>query len=431
MKRKIEAQLIDWKGKHIRMPLILNGARQVGKTYILKHFGAKHFTNTIYINLEIQKQVALFFEDHVTPNRVIPFLETIYNQKISEKDTLIILDEIQSCPKALLSLKSFCEDAPQYFIVSAGSLLGVAINRDNISFPVGKVDELTLFPLDFEEFLWAMGLESLSIEIKKHFLSNEPIAKSYHLLALEKLNSFLVVGGMPACVYRFIVSNNYMDAAEVQINILNEYAADMSKYASNSQAVKIRACYDSIPIQISKENKKFQYKIVQRGGTATIFGESIDWLIYAGITHKCEKISHGYIPIQVFRDLSDFKLYLGDVGLLVNKSGYPIQNIISGFDENNTFKGAIIENYVAQALVANKYQLLYWKNENTAELDFIIQQENNVIPIEVKSGNRTKSTSFNNFIKKYNINQGIRLSTKNFGIENQIKSVPLYATWCI
>ena len=431
MKRKIVDQLIKWKSQPGRMPLILNGARQVGKTYILKEFAASQFSKFVYINFETNNRINSFFDGDLNPLHIVQYLESVSDIRIIPDETLIIFDEIQSCSRALLSLKSFCEEAPQYHIVAAGSLLGVAVNREKYSFPVGKVDELVMYPMDFEEFLWAMNRTSLSIDILNHFNQDKSIPNALHNEALELYRKYLIVGGMPAAVMEFIGNGSYLTVKDLQGRILNEYIADMAKYANPATTVKIRACYNSIPAQLAKENVKFQYKTVQRGGTATIFGESIEWLVFAGIGLKCQKVNHGFMPVSAYADLSDFKLYMGDVGMLTMKSGMATQTILSPLDEDNLFLGMISENYVAQALVYNGFPLFYWKNENTAELDFVVQIAGEVVPVEVKKGKRTKSTSLNIFVKQYNCKYAIRISSKNFGFENNIKSVPLYAVWCL
>ncbi|HMP30067.1 MAG TPA: ATP-binding protein [Saprospiraceae bacterium] len=431
MFRNIDEALFEWKNKKNRLPLVLNGARQVGKTYSLKEFGKLHFKNMVYINLEINSNVNSFFDGDLKPDNIIQFLEIVTESRIIPEETLIVLDEIQSCPRALLSLKSFAEEAPQFHIVAAGSLLGVAINRDQFSFPVGKVDELTMYPMDFGEFLIASKRTILKNQIEHHFENLKPMVDALHNEALEAFKKYLIIGGMPAVIKEFLEFNSFLMVRDIQARILNEYVADMAKYATNATAVKIRASYDSIPSQLAKENAKFQYKVVQKGGTANIFGEAIEWLIFSGIALKCKKIDHGYIPIPAYVDVSDFKLYMGDVGLLTAKSNMPIQSIISEYSGNISFLGMIIENYVAQAFVTNGHQLFYWKNDNTAELDFILQKEGQVIPVEVKKGKHTKSKSFNMFLKKYNSEYGIRFSTKNFGYENSIKSIPLYAVWLV
>lgn len=329
----------------------------------------------------------------------------------------------------MTSLKYFCEQAPEFHVVAAGSLLGVAINRKQFSFPVGKVDEITLFPMDFEEFLWANNRSMLAHTIREHYLSNEPL--DVHSIAVDLYNKYLIVGGMPAAVKEFIATDSFVAIADMQNRILNEYIADMAKYAEPATSIKIRACYESIPAQLAKENRKFQYSVVQRGGSSTIFGESIEWLKYAGVILKCQKTTQGTMPVKVYVDLSDFKLYMADVGMLTMQSGIATQAILSPLDIENPFLGAIAENYVAQALANNLITLLYWKNDNTAEVDFVIQKDTDVIPIEVKSGLRIRSKSLRIFMEKYNCPYGIRISKKNFGFENSIKSVPLYAAFCI
>jgi uncharacterized protein len=431
MKRKISDRLVRWKEKPGRMPLIVNGARQVGKTYSLKEFASAHFPNYVYINLETNSRVNAFFDGDLYAGRIVQYLETVTDIRIIPGETLIILDEIQSCPRALLSLKAFCEEVPQYHIAAAGSLLGVAINREKYSFPVGKVDELTMFPMDFEEYLWAMSRTVLSQGIRDHFEQNKAFPLSLHEEAIEWYKKYLIIGGMPAAVADFIESASFLTVKDIQGRILNEYVADMAKYANPATSVKIRACYNSIPAQLAKENVKFQYKTVQRGGTASIFGESVEWLVYAGIVLKCQKTNQGFMPISTYTDLSDFKLYMNDAGMLTMKSGMATQTILSPIEENNQFLGMIAENYVAQALVCNSFSLYYWKNENTAELDFVLQIAGEVIPVEVKKGKRTKSASFNLFMKHYHCKYGIRISAKNFGFENNIRSVPLYAVWCL
>ncbi|KAA6331628.1 hypothetical protein EZS27_019778 [termite gut metagenome] len=411
------------------MPLIVNGARQVGKSYILQEFGKQEFDSYIIVNLEIDKALSEKFEENIAPIPIIQYLESAHSQRIIPGKTLVVLDEIQACERALTSLKYFCEQAPQYHIVAAGSLLGVAVNRKKYSFPVGKVNEINLFPMDFEEFLWAMERENFAYAIREHYESNEPL--DIHSMAVDFYNKYLIVGGMPAAVKEFIATNSFVAVADIQNRILNEYIADMSKYAEPATHIKIRACYESIPAQLAKENHKFQYNVVQKGGSATIFGESIEWLKYAGVILKCQKTTHGTMPIKIYVDLSDFKLYMSDVGMLTMQSGVVAQAILSPLETDSSFMGAIAENYVAQAFAVNLIPLLYWKNDNTAEVDFVIQKGVDVIPIEVKSGVRVRSKSLGIFMEKYKCSYGIRISKKNFGFENGIKSVPLYAVFCI
>jgi len=431
MKRKILSKLVAWKNSEDRKPLLLNGARQVGKTFVLETFAKENFDHVLYLNLEIETDFRDFFDGDISPKRIIQHLELSKKQTIIAEKTLIFFDEIQACERAMTSLKYFCEQAPEYYVVAAGSLLGVAVNREKYSFPVGKVDEQYMFPLDFEEFLWALGYEKLTEEIRNHFESNDPMNKMLHKLALDLYKKYLIVGGMPAVVKRFVETESFINVQVIQNNIFNEYTADMSKYADTITSVKIKACYNSIPVQLAKENRKFQYKIVQKGGTATLFGESIEWLHLAGTVLKCQKITEGNIPIAVYAYFPDFKLYMSDVGLLTLKSRLPAEMLVSENNEGNPFMGSVTENYVAQAFAANEISLFYWKNNNTAEVDFVLQHGVEVIPVEVKRGIHTRSKSLNIFAKQYHCPYSIRISQNNFGFENGIQSIPLYAVFCI
>ena len=379
----------------------------------------------MYVNLEISREVRAYFEENLEPERILCFLEAVAGEKIIPEETLIILDEIQSCEKALTSLKYFCEETPEYHITAAGSLLGVAINRNQYSFPVGKVETIELFPMDFEEFLWAFGKEFIAVQIRDSFHTMTALPKGLHTEAIEYLRQFLIVGGMPAAVNTFLDTGKFLDASSVQSEIVDNYIADMAKYASNTDSVKIRACYNSIPAQLAKENKKFQYKVVQKGGTTAIFGVSIEWLNLAGIVIKCQRVEHGFEPIPVY----SFKLYMSDVGILTMKSGLPHHIILSG--EGNTFLGALMENYVASQLKANGYDLYYWTSEYSAELDFVIVKDQRVYAIEVKKGEHVRSKSLSQFVSKYHPYRAIRFSMKNFGNENDIWSIPLYAVFCL
>lgn len=429
MKRKIEEDLIKWKNNKNRKSLIINGARQVGKTYIIRSFGERFYKNVVYINLETNLAVASFFQDNIEPERLILFLESYAKEAIIPELTLIILDEIQACERALTALKYFYEEAPEYHIIAAGSLLGVAINREKYSFPVGKVNTLTLYPFDFEEFLWANREEKLVNIIRECFESVEVMPEALHQKAIDLYRNYLIIGGMPAAINEFIDTGKLITVSDVQNQILDNYLADMSKYATNTESVKIRACYQSIPAQLAKDNKKFQYKMVQKGGTANIFGASIEWLNFAGVVLKCQKTEHGMDPISVYSDLSSFKLYMGDTGLLTAKSGISQHVILNG--ENNYFMGAIAENYVAQALNAAGYDLYYWVSGNTAELDFILQKDGLITVVEVKHDTNTKSKSLSEFLRRYQPDRAFKVSLKNFGRADHYIAIPLYSVFCI
>jgi len=432
MKRRFTEKLIAWKNQAKgRMPLLVYGARQVGKTYIINEFGRQYYKNVAYFNLEINQTVSSYFNENIDPERIIRFLETEARERILPGETLIFFDEIQTCERALTSLKYFNEKAPEYPVICAGSLLGVAINRNQYSFPVGNVDSMTLFPLDFAEFLWAVNEERLCDEIAEAFAANIALPAALHEKALDLFKLYLITGGMPRAVQTFIETGSLIPVPDVQNKIINDYIADMAKYATNAESVKIRAAFNSIPVQLAKENKKFQYKLAQRGGTATIFGSAIDWLQFAGVVLKCTRIEQGLMPISVYSDLASFKLYMGDVGLLTMKSGISQQAVLLAGEIDNIFIGAIAENYVAQAFASKHYGLYYWATENKAELDFVLQKDNDIIAVEVKTGTRTKSKSLALFTEKYKPTYAIRISSKNFGYANNLKAVPLYAVFCI
>lgn len=430
MKRKITQQLVEWKNSSARKPLILNGARQVGKTFILREFGRENYKNTVYVNLESNGTVASMFNDDISPSKLIKYLEAETGERILPNETLIILDEIQSCERAVTSLKYFCEEAPDYHIAAAGSLLGVAINRNQTSFPVGKVNVLRLYPLDFEEFLTAMGNDLLIDEITECYTQMSPMNEGLHQKALDLYHDYLIIGGMPEAVKSFIETNSYIDASLVQSSIIDSYTADMAKYASNFEAVKIRACYNSIPAQLAKDNKKFQYKVVQKGGSSSIFGASLEWLKQAGVILECQRVDQGTMPLPVYADQTSFKIYMSDVGLLVNKSQMSVNTIITG--ESNIFMGAVTENYIAQQLAAKNYPLYYWTVANSqAELDFVLQKNDKIYAIEVKKGEHVRSRSLSVFKQKYSPDYAIRFSQKNFGKTEDVISIPLYAAFLL
>jgi predicted AAA+ superfamily ATPase len=429
MKRKIDERLLLWKNGKDRKPLLMYGARQTGKTYSLKKFGRLHYDNFIHINLDTNGIVRGFFEEDISPKHIIQMVESEFHERILPGSTLLILDEIQACERALTSLKYFQEDAPEYHVAAAGSLLGVAISRDEYSFPVGKVKSITMHPMDFEEYLIARDERYLADEIRAHYEKSEKIHKSLHEKAVRIYHEYLITGGMPACVDAFVNGSSLIETPDIQAGITDDYIADMAKYATASESVKIRACYKSIPAQLGKENRKFQYKIVRKGGTAAHFGEAVDWLDFSGVVLKCVKTERGDTPIAAYEDLSSFKLYMSDVGILTMKSGLQQSVIFSG--QHNIFMGALTENYVAQHLASAGIQLRYWKSQHEAEVDFLFERQGEIVAIEVKRGEHTKSKSLSTFVSAYKPDRAIKLSLKNFGFANGIHSIPLYAVFCI
>ena len=432
MKRKILDKLLKWKeSSKKRYPVLLLGVRQCGKTYILNEFGRIYYENVVYVNFEINLLIHKEFEKDISPFKIISFLEIFFGVTILPEKTLIIFDEIQSCERAVTSLKYFSENAPEFHIIGAGSLLGVAINREKFSFPVGQVEMLKMFPMDFEEFLLAMGREPYIKKIRECAQNFSPLPEALHEEMTDLYRKYLVIGGMPAVVKEFVSSGTLSGVADIQQKIVDSYTADMAKYAQMSEKVKIKACYDSIPAQLAKENKKFQYKIVKRGGTANIFGSSLDWLVSAGVILKCTHLTEGMVPPSAYIDIPNFKIYMSDSGLLTLKSQMPQQMVLLKDEMTGSFKGAIAENYVAASLISMRYDLWYWTSKNTAEIDFVILIEGKLIPVEVKSGIRVKSRSLSVYREKYKPNYSIRFSEKNFGFENGIKSIPLYAVFVL
>ena len=429
MKRKLHEYLMWWKnlGRE-RMPLLLYGARQIGKTYLLREFGSNHYKNFVYLNFETEPVLTQLFIDSIDPKKLIPKIEQYFNTQIFPGNTLMIFDEIQCCNRALTSLKYFCEEAPEYDLIGAGSLLGVHISTTDYSFPVGKVITKMMYPMSFEEFLWESDKAVFTELIKDCFIDNKPIERSIHESLLMLYNEYLLVGGMPLAVFNFFKNDRVLSYKDIQKIIADTYISDMTRYTDKTQSIKTINTYDSIVPQLAKENRKFQYKSIAKGARASLFGESIDWLIKAGVVIKSERISAGNLPPGITKDLSAFKLYMSDVGLVSYKANLTKENIVT-FDR--TFMGGITENYIAGALTFNDYELYYWEADAAAEVDFIIVKDSSIIPVEVKTSIDTRSYSLNSYIKRYSPDYAVRISGKNFGFENGIKSVPLYAAFCL
>ena len=430
MEREIIKELINWKKSQNRKPLIVHGARQVGKTYIIKKFGKEHYENLIYVNFETNQEISSQISENIDAKYIINKLELFYGEKILPEKTLIFFDEIQANERALTALKYFYEDAKEYHIIAAGSLLGIAINRKNYSFPVGKVQMINMYPLSFKEFLIAVNREKLIKEIENHYEKNEKMDKDIHELCLKLYRTYLVVGGMPEVVETYLDEQKTIAAIDIQAEILSSYERDMTKYADNGLSNRIISAFDSIPVQLAKENQKFQYKVISKGGTSSIFGEAILWLKNSGIVNQIYRVKPE-IPLEMHKDLTSFKLYMSDVGLFVNKARYPLYQIDLNTQPTMISMGPLTEHYVANELRIKGYDAYYWESDGKAEIDFIIQKETEIVPIEVKSSIRTKSRSLDLYMNKFNPKYGIRISEKNFGMEDGIKSVPLYAVFCI
>lgn len=431
MYRKISEYLEQWKESPHRKPLIVQGARQVGKTYSILEFGRTHYENVVYFNFETNPRLNQTFDEDISPVYLIPVLSHIAGQTIVTEKTLIVFDEVQLCERALTSLKYFCEDAPDYHIIVAGSLLGVAVNRQSFSFPVGKVDMKTLYPMDMEEFLLALGEKELVHQIRQCFLHDSPMPSALHDAAMMRYRQYLIVGGMPECVLQFAGTGDYILVRHIQDTILASYLNDMSKYNTKNEIKKTRLAYDNITVQLSKKNTRFQYKLMKKGGRAAEFENAIEWLSLSGIVSQVYKVEQIKKPLENYRDIDSFKIYVSDLGLLSAKKDLVAEDILYMSEELNDFKGGMTENYVQVQLSINGYRTYYWESSRGAEVDFIIQREGNLIPVEVKAADNTRAKSLNVYRKMYQPAYAIKLSAKNFGFEDGIRTVPLYAAFCL
>jgi predicted AAA+ superfamily ATPase len=429
--RKIEKHLAEWKNSPYRKPLILQGARQVGKTYSILEFGREQYENVAYFNFETDPLLGKTFDESIDPGYLISVLSRISKQTIIREKTLIVLDEIQLCERALTSLKYFCEKAPDYHIIVAGSLLGVAVNRERFSFPVGKVDMKTLYPMDMEEFFLACGESELVAQIKTYFQNDIPMPTAMHEAALFYYRQYLVVGGMPDCVNNYIETKDFILVRHTQNMILASYLNDMSKYNSNNEIKKTRLVYDNITVQLSKKNTRFQYKLIKKGARAAEFENAIEWVALSGIATRIYRVEHPQKPLGNYTDIDSFKTYVSDVGLLCAKKNIIAEDVLYLSKELDDFKGGMAENYICSQLTANAYKSYYWTSERSAEIDFIIQRNGKIIPIEVKSSDNTKAKSLNVYMNMHKPEYAIKLSTKNFGFSDGVKIVPLYAAFCV
>ena len=417
MKRKFYNILSNWKNKNINTPLMVVGARQIGKTYIIDEFCKNEFEDYIYINLMEKQSIVKIFEENLDFEIKVRRIELELNKKIIPEKTVVFIDEIQESENAISSLKAFCESNLNYRIICAGSLLGVKIRRFKSSFPVGKVQIEFMHPMDFEEFLIALDKQMWVNEIKRCYENLEEI--SIHDKLIDMYRIYLCIGGMPASVleYKNVNEDILLWNKNILKNIILSYLADMNKYTlSNNES-------------LAKENKKFKYADIEKGANKRGFESAIDWLESSEMIYKCKYINKVEPPLKVYAQDDTFKLYLSDIGILTSLLEIQFSEIL--LNENFMFKGAIVENYVAQAFRANNISLYYWNSGNKAEVDFLLYNKDGIIPVEVKAGDNTQSKSLNIYKEKYNPKYSIRISTKNFGFTNGIKSIPLYATFCI
>lgn len=425
MKRNAFKNLIRWKEKDGRKPLIIQGARQVGKTWLMKEFAKTHYKNVAYVSFNDREDAKQIFNVSYDVDNIILSLSAITGVPISPKDTLIIFDEIQECERALNVLKFFNENAPQYHIMAAGSLLGVAVRQKNMSFPVGQVEFLNLYPLTFGEFLDAVGEQQLSGLI---FENNKTVVRAVKEKYITLLKQYLFVGGMPEAVQRFAKNKNLNEVRDIQNQILEGYRQDFSKYTEPRSVARITSVWNSVPAQLAKENKKFSYQVVDKGARAREYEMALEWLVLCGLVYKIPRITKPDLPLSAYEDPAAFKLYMLDTGLLCAKSRLDAQTIIDGNAIFEEFKGSLTEQYVLQELKAQKELFVaYWsKKSGTAEVDFVIQDNSNVVPVEVKASVNLKAKSLASYREQYQPEKAVRTSLADFEINGGLYNIPLY-----
>ena len=434
MYRDILKDMEAWKDKTRRKPLIITGVRQCGKTYIIDEFADRNFESHIKVNFESENKLSAIFDYDFDTERIIKELERHYKMPIIPGKTLVFFDEIQECPRAITALKYFCENRRDLHIICAGSLLGVALKQEQISFPVGKVNRMQLYPMSFKEFVIANDRSDL-IELFDEWPVDREIPELYKAPMEKLLKEYYIVGGMPEAVKTWIEAHDYDEVEEVQNEILHDYADDFSKHAPLNEVPKIRWIWDSVPVQLSKENNKFIFSHVKEGKRSADLEDALQWLVDAGLVIKTELVEKPEIPISGFADKTYFKVYMSDIGLLRARSGVSPNTIQEEADHYIRYKGAFTENYVLNELISLGKSPYFWRSGNTAEVDFIYEENGEMIPVEVKSADNTQAKSYKQFCKKYRPRCGLKLTGKNIAeniCESTITySIPLYLGWNI
>ena len=434
MQREIYEKLLDWNKNENHKPLMILGARQVGKTYIIDKFARENYKNYYMINLFERTDILEIYQSNINSEEKYQKLKVLLDFDLEEEDTILFIDEIQESEKIIADLKFFCEKHPKINIICAGSLLGVKLKRSKFSFPVGKVEILTLYSMNFLEFLWAFKEEKLIEEIRNSFKNNTALLKPIHEKALNYYRMYLITGGMPESISSLVKAEKDILRYDENIlkNIIESYFKDMDKYVtSNNEALKIERIYHSIPSQLANESNKFQFSKVHNGAKSRDYLSSLDWLLASNMVTLSSLVSVPEIPLKGFIKEDTFKLYINDVGILnqlleIKKSDIWLDNL-------SLYKGVITENYVANQLESLGYSLYYWQSNGIAEIDFLLYTEDGIIPLEVKASDNVQSKSLNVYIEKYKPEYSIRMSSKNFGYDNEkkIKSIPLYAIFCL
>ena len=433
MLRDVKQKLVNWKEKKDRKPLLITGVRQCGKTYLMEEFGNEYFDHVVKINFEKNESFGEVFDRDYDPDRILRELGyLVEGSPIDPTGSLIIFDEIQACPRAITALKYFAESGKDNFILCAGSLLGVEIKRKGISFPVGKIEHIRMYPLSFAEFVRAAGGERYLTMLSSYDLYREIPAYVTEPM-LQFLKQYLIIGGMPAAVQKWIDTEDFEAVDEQLEMILHDYKDDFSNHAEMKDVLKIGWIWDALPKQLAKENNKFVFSHVKEGARARDLEDALSWLIDAGLAYKLEKVEHPEIPLSACSDAASFKVYMADTGLLRKKAGVPYQAVLSEPKSYAAFKGALAENYCMQELVVQNIDPYYWHSGNTSEVDFLFQAGDQIIPLETKSADNTMAKSFQYYLKKYEPSLGFRVSTKNLGDNQKGKtheiSLPLYMLW--
>jgi len=425
MNRQALQQLIQWKASEYRKPLIIRGARQVGKTWLMKEFGRLHYDKIAYINLESSAPMRAIFQGDFDISRILLAIQIESGVAVEPANTLVILDEIQEADRAVTCLKYFQENAAQYHIISGGSLLGIALHNHS-SFPVGKVDFLDLYPLNFVEFMEALGQQSL-LDVLRN--KDWVLAKGFRDRYIQHLKEYYYVGGMPEAVLRFVETTNLEAVRGVQKQILNAYEQDFSKHAPNDIVPRIRMLWNSIPAQLAKENKKFIYGVIREGARAREYEMALSWLIDSGLVHRVNRVSKPGMPLKSYAEESIFKLYIADVGLLSAMTALDARTLLEGNDLFEEFKGALTEQYVLQQLVTLPGVVIYyWAAENArAEIDFVLQYLDKIVPLEVKAEENLKAKSLRSYVESFHPSIAVRTSMSDFRKEAWMTNIPLYA----
>lgn len=424
MKRFALERLKEWKEKPNRKPLIIRGARQVGKTWLMKEFGKTFFEKVAYVNFDSNTRMQQVFDGEINIERIVLAISAETGISVNPENTLLIFDEVQEVPKALSSLKYFCENAPEYAVVAAGSLLGVALHKGTL-FPVGKVDFMDLYPLTFQEFLCALGEERF-VEILRG--KDTDMVTMFKSKYIDRLREYYFVGGMPEVVQTYVDTKDFNQVREIQKNLLNYYQQDFSKHAEISLVPRLNLVWNSIPMQLAKENKKYIYGKVRKGARAKDFELAIQWLLDCGLIHKVHRIEKPALPLKVYMNLDIFKIYLLDVGLLMAMTGLNAQVIIDGNRIFTEFKGALTEQYILQQLIAGEnVEPYYYSAENSkGEIDFILQGNTSVIPLEVKAEENLRAKSLKAFCEKYKPKYAVRTSMSDYREQEWMTNIPLY-----